>query len=156
MNFKSDESIDGKLVYGYEVGWHWLKNKGGYNQGRDFFWVHWEIGGGKPNNVKLHVECPKAQTDADLNAIKKEMVNRFLSAHFKSLVEQYGFVYKRGSRVKTEHMEKYKCTSPFHVLLTNEQSQNSHQDNIEMVNAVMGDAVREVVQSFRNQLNSHF
>jgi phage portal protein BeeE len=53
-------------------------------------------------------------------------------------------------------MEKFKCTSPFHVILTDKQSQNNQQANIEMVNGVMGDAVREIVQRYSNQLNPHF
>lgn len=156
MNFKSDASIDGKLVYGYEDGWHQSKNKGGYNQSRDFFWVHWEIGDRAPNCVKLHVECPNVTTDPDLNAIKHEIVQEFLSTQIKNIVEQSGFIYKMGNRVKPEPMKKFKCTSPFHVILTKEQSQNNHQANIQLVNRVLGEAVSEVVQRFEPQLNHHF
>jgi len=156
MIFKSDASIDGKLVYGYEQGWHWSRNRGGYNQSRDFFWIHWEIGDRSPYSVKLHVECPKATLDPELNAIKQEVVEEFLAARFKNIVEQSGYGYKVGNRIKPEHMEKFKCTSPFHVVLTKEQSQGTHQANIEMVNGALGGAVREVVERFEPRLKRYF
>jgi hypothetical protein len=154
--FYSGASTDGPYDFGYEEGWHWSKNRGSYDRGRDFFWVHWEISDGSPHSVKLHVECPNAATDPELNAIKQEMVQAFLSPTFKNILEQQGYTYIIGRRIKPEHIERFKSTQAFRVMLTDEQSQNDNKANIEMVNAVTNDAVRKVIKRFSTQLNSQF
>jgi hypothetical protein len=156
MKFNSESLIGGGVVHGYEEDLHWSKDKGGYHQHRDFFWVHWEIGDRAPLSVKLHVECPKVGVDPELNAIKQQMVEDFLSSRLQAVVEERGYIYKKGSRIKPEDREKFKCTAPFYVILTKEQSRNEHKANIEMVNAALGDEVRQVVQRFKPQLNHHF
>ncbi len=156
MTFKEDGSRDGALVYGYEKGWHWTRNKGGYHQKRDFFWIHWEISATEPTIIKLHVECPKAEVDPELNAIKQEVVKSFLAPQFKKKVEESGYIYKPSTRNKSEHVERYCSTAPFHVIVTKEQEKGSPQANIEMVNEALGDDVRSVVETFRGQLNRHF
>lgn len=152
MNFTSDSSKDGAYIFGYEDGWHWSQNGGHYNNGRDFFWVHWEIGEDRPASVKLHVECPRVDVHPALNDIKQKMVRDFLSPTFKGLVESHGYAYKTGSRNKPEHVEKFKCTSPFHVLLREEQRQNDHRATIEMVNREFGETVSEVIDRYRYKI----
>ncbi len=155
MIFTSDASIDGELVYGHG-GWHWSKNKGRYQNGRDFFWIHWEISERAPDTVKLHVESPNADTDSALNAIKREVVQEFLSARFKNAIERQGYAYKPGNRIKPEHMERYKCTAPFHVVLSAEQQQTTDEQNIELVNAIVADELSAVIYQLRPQLAKHF
>ncbi len=93
MNFQSGSSKSGPYEFGYEQGWHWSLNEGSYDRGRDFFWVHLEISDDKPNSVKLHVESPNSIADHNLNLIKQQMVQEFLSATFKKLIEANGFTF---------------------------------------------------------------
>ncbi len=156
MNFHSNSSKSGPYEFGYEQGWHWSRNKGSYDQGRDFFWVHLEISDDKPNSVKLHVESPNVTEDEKLNLLKQQMVQEFLSPHFKKAVEENGFSFIPGRQVNLELIKKNKCTQPFRVVLTEEQSRETHQENIEIVNAAMSQSINKVIQCFAPQLNAHF
>src|SRR5262245_17378079 len=108
MNFESDSSKDGKLEFGYEDGWHWSSNGGNYKNGRDFFWIHWEINDLRPSNVKLHVECPPADAEPEMNAIKHEIVEAFLSPNFKKILEQNGYSYAENRKVKSADIRQNK------------------------------------------------
>lgn len=156
VNFKSDSSTDGPLVYGYEDGWHWSKNKGSYQKGKDFFWIHLEISDTAPTTVKLHVESPNVTTDPKLNSIKQEVVTQFLLPKFEKIITERGLMYKDPKRHQSSKVEKNKTTSPFHVVLTKEQDQGSHESNIEFVNNILGAEIREVVEKFKDQLDVHF
>lgn len=156
MKFQSGSSTDGPYEFGYEQGWHWSKNGGKYDNNRDFFWIHWEINDRNPESVKLHVECPKATLEPELNSIKQEIVESFLSAHFKNLIEQHGYTYMVGRRIKPEHVKRNKSTQPFRVLLTEKQIQSTHQANIEMINAITSKAISDVIEPFAERLNRHF
>jgi len=156
MIFQSGSSKDGPYEFGYEQGWHWSKNGGSYDNSRDFFWIHWEINEAKPNRVKLHIECPNAMVEPELNEIKQEMAQAFLSPQFKNLIEQSGYTYIPGRQIRPEHIRRNKGTQPFRIELTEHQCQSSRQANIEMVNAVMGQAIGEIVKRFTSQLNRHF
>lgn len=156
MQFQNGSSISGPYEFGYEEGWHWSKNGGNYNSGRDFFSVHWEISDHKPGDVKLHIESPKSNVEPKLNEIKKEMVEQFLSVRFKNLVEEKGFVYVVGRNIGSSSIEKNKSTQAFRVAVSNEQRLGSHQANIEMMNSIAGEAVREVVGRFAKQIDAHF
>jgi hypothetical protein len=149
MIFKSDASIDGKLVHGYEDGWHYATGKGHYHTGQDFLWVHWEISDRAPATVKLHVEAPKFAVDPDLNEIKGQLVAAFLDPRIRSAIEQKGLVYKPGSRCKPEHIKKFKCTAPFHIILTKEQIRATHPENIAVVHEVLGGFVEESIRQIR-------
>lgn len=156
MIFESDSSKNGPYEFGYEHGWHWSKNKGSYNRGRGFFWVHWEISDDKPVSVKLHVESPNVVTDQKLNLIKQQMVQEFLSSHFKKMVEENSFSFVPGRQVRVEDVRKNKSTQPFRVVLTPEQAKKTHRENIEMVNAAMSQSLNEVIERFASQLNAYF
>ncbi len=156
MIFVNGASKDGPYIFGYGQGWHWSKNKGSHSVGRDFFWVHWEISHAKPNSVKLHVECPNAATDPELNAIKLEMVQAFLSAEFKNIIEEHDFTYITGRKSKQEGIKQNKSTQPFRVVLTAEQNQDDYEANIRMINAVTNELVQAVINRFTAQLNRHF
>lgn len=156
MNFCSNFSKSGPYEFGYEQGWHWSKNKGSYDQGRDFFWVHWEISDDKPDSVKLHVESPNVTEDEQLNLLKQQMVQEFLSSHFKKAVEENGFSFVPGRQVSLELVKRNKSTQPFRVVLTPEQAQKTHRENIEMVNAAMSQSINEVVERFASQLDARF
>ena len=156
MKFETGSSIDGPYKFGYEQGWHWSKDGGNYNNNRDFFWVHWEINDKNPESVKLHIECPKAEIEPELNSIKQEIVEAFLSARFKNLIEQHGYKYIIGRQIKPEHIKRNKGTQAFRISLTQQQRQSTHHENIEIINAITGEFVREVVGRFTAQLNRHF
>ena len=156
MFFHSDSSIDGSLLQGLELSWHKSRNKGHYNKNVDFFWVHWEVGNKDINKVKLHVECPKAAVDEVLNDLKKRIVADFLSPHFQVTAEQHDLHFKVGSRVKLEHQERFKCTSPFHIVLGEAQNTGDASQNIEKVDAILGDKVRAVIQHHQAELNQLF
>ncbi len=156
MQFTDGASIDGPYTFGHEQGWHWSKNQGNHARGRDFFWVHWEISDGKPNHVKLHIESPKSEIDPELNAIKEQLVVAFLSPKISRLATQNGFAYKIGSRLKSEHIEKYRSTQAFQLILTPEQCKRDSRANIEMINEVLGQSVQEVIDRFTPQLNRQF
>ena len=156
MIFESYSLVGGGLEHGHELNWHRSKNGGHYNRHQDFFWVHWEIGDAKPCSIKFHVESPRVDVDAELNGIKQDMVSAFLSADFECLATQCGYNYKRGGRTKPEHMERFKCTEAFRVVLKPEQCQGNHRANIETVNAAMGPTVRAVLERFAARLNAHF
>ena len=156
MNFHTGSSIDGAYEFGYETGWHWSKNKGSYATGCDFFWIHWEIRNGAPNNIKFHVEAPKSTVDAELNNIKQEMVMALLSPRFNHIAEQNNFHFKLGNRIKPEHLEKNKSTQVFQILLTDEQQLETHQANIILINDLMREALNEVIRQFNTRLIAHF
>lgn len=118
--------------------------------------MHWEISDGKPSSVKLHVESPDSMTDPELNAIKEEMVQAFLSPNFKNIAEQHNYNYILGRQIKKERIKENKSTQPFRILLTEHQWQRTHQANIERINNVMREAVSEVINRFSTQLNRHF
>ena len=154
MIFREDGSRDGALVYGFEKGWHWSRDKGHYHKNRDFFWVHWEISKAKPNSVKFHIECPRIEAGAKLNAIKQDIVEDFLAVRFRDLAEQAGYKYKMGNRIKKEHKEKFKSTSAFHVLLTESQSKEDDRANIEMINALLRDEIQPIIERYQERLKA--
>jgi len=156
MIFQNTSSMSGPLELGYEQGWHWSVRKGGHVSGQDFFWVHWEISNHKPNDVKLHVESPKASVDEDLNNLKQEVIEQLLAVQFQKLIEDRGWEFVRGIQLKAESIEKNKSTQVFRVVLPSEQKKETHQENIEMVNSVAGKEINEVIQRFQGQLDTRF
>lgn len=156
MKFETGSSKDGPYEFGYEQGWHWSKNGGKHANNRDFFWVHWEINDKNPESVKLHVECPKAAIEPELNGIKQQIIEALLSTRFKKLIEEHGYTYIVGRQVSPEYIRANKSTQAFRILLTEEQRQGTHQANIKMINAIINQAISEVIEPFAAQLNRHF
>ncbi len=94
------------------------------------------------------------EAGAKLNAIKQDIVEDFLAVRFRDLIEQAGYKYKLGNRVKQEHMEKFKSTSAFHVLLNETQSKEDARANIEMVNAILRDEIQPIIERYQEQLKA--
>jgi len=156
MIFQNASSKSGPYELGHEQGWHWSTRKGGHASGQDFFWVHWEISSDRPNDVKLHVESPKASVDEELNNLKQEVIKQLLTVQFQKLIENSDWEFARGIRLKTESIENNKSTQVFRVVLPPEQKKETHQQNIEMVNSVAREAINEVLAPFKDRLDKRF
>jgi len=156
MIFQNDSTKSGPFELGHEQGWHWSVRKGGHASGEDFFWVHWEISNDRPNDVKLHVESPKASADEELNNLKQEVIEQLLAVQFQKLIEDRGWEFVRGVQLKAESIENNKSTQVFRVVLPSEQKKGTHQENIEMVNSIAGEEISEIIQRFKGQLDKRF
>src|SRR5262245_28799186 len=88
---------------------NWNRNKSGgtYDNGRDFFSVHWEIHLPKPRvakkpqyrgEVRLHVESPSYARDRNLNNIKHDVITALRASSLRHIAQQKGYAYKEGAR----------------------------------------------------------
>jgi hypothetical protein len=137
-------------------GWDWSKNNGEYKNHRDFFSVHWEVQERDPNSIRLHVESPNYTIDPFLNNLKQDVVDAILISNLAAAVQSSGFQHKRGSKTSCSAVQKYKCTEPFRVILTDIQRQPTTEQDIALVHKVIGPHVDEIVQLFVQRLNQHF
>jgi hypothetical protein len=89
LSFESDDDKYNGYVKGRPATWEWAKEYGGYRQGHDFFFVHWQINTPRSNQkgkslnrniVRLHVECPPYDVDRLLNDLKGELVSAILDS----------------------------------------------------------------------------
>lgn len=117
MEFTHGKTLSGDYVTGVVEEWAWHRRGGSYAEHRDFFVVHWELQLRYPNDVRLHVESPRAEVDEQLNAIKADVVDALLSAAVEAEVERRGFAYVRGRKISEACVRRYKSTEPFRVVV---------------------------------------
>jgi|SRR5579884_2089700 len=150
------ESLGGPLEKSVPDEWDWSKNDGEYTNHRDFFSVHWEVQERDPNSIRLHVESPRYEKDPFLNNLKQEVVNAILNSNIAKVVQHSGYQYKRGSKVSSSDVQKYKSTEPFRIVLTDKQRKPTTEQDIDLVHRAIGPHVNQIVQRFTKRLNQHF
>jgi len=156
MRHRRDTYIGGSLVSGRVPNWDWSRNGGDYTNHRDFFTVHWEVQERTPAAVRLHVESPPALVDAELNGIKKQVVERMLADDLAAAVRAAGFEYQRGRMVSAASIARYKSTEAFRVLLPAQRCQNTAEASLEMVHAALEAAVSRAIEPFLSQIEREF
>jgi hypothetical protein len=139
----------------------------GYLRGSDFFSVLWQVdtsrcGPGEVKNdafvhiVKLRVEAPKNDNDPFLNQLKRAVIKALMNSNVREVIREKGYGYKEGNKVSDDNAKRYKSTTVFCVLLSENQSGVSPTDNIMAVHQAIGGAVDEVVQRFSEEQKQHF
>src|SRR5688572_11019011 len=133
MIYRTGVSRDGGLATGCEEEWEYSRLNGNYDDGSDFFYVHWETKDRDPYNIRFHIEAPKYSIDPVLNSFKQSVINAILNSDIEHIVIEKGFNFKLGKYIEDKHIKRNKSTEVFRVMLSTDQAMQTHKENIEEV-----------------------
>lgn len=70
-----EKVASGKLIKAYLKHWHLAWAGGSYAEGRDFFWLEYEVHEARPTTVLIQVESPRMDADPELNGCKEAVAD---------------------------------------------------------------------------------
>jgi hypothetical protein len=148
------------LVSGCPPTWEWGKGRLGYDEGSNFFTVHWQVNFREDTPeeariVRLHVESPRHAVDPSLNDIKRRVIDALLESNMQQVAQQHGYAYEIGRLTSVAQIQRNKSTEAFRVVLAASQLASTHDENITAVHTAVGSVVDAVLQQFANQLDGH-
>lgn len=148
--FKKDKQNSGKLCKGYLGNWDYSRNKGSYSKGKDFLSLHWEIKDDSKNKVRFHVESPVFSINNELNLIKNKLIIAILAKilEIKSFVN-VGEVEIGSMLLKSD---TNKCTEVFKVVLFQNNTFSTYEENIEQVNNQVEVILNEILSKFSSEI----
>jgi hypothetical protein len=166
------------FAYGAPRTWAWAKNTEGksvrgpraqfeaYKNDRDFFDVTWQVNRpkrGQPNKalwknrVRLQVESPNSTSNKNLNQIKLETIRAIQSSEVRQVVEDAGFGYETTAlKIRPNDIAKYKTTTVFRVVLSDDQGALPPLRQIEIVHSAIGLTIDKIVRQMAPKVEKSF
>ncbi|MCM3869234.1 MAG: hypothetical protein ND895_00880 [Pyrinomonadaceae bacterium] len=173
LEFYGNDAKFNKTVFGAPADWvRWKGGVGvcaaylrGYNDGRDFFAVLWQINTPRGDTqdpvlsrrVRLQVESPSYDVDSSLNDLKQEVINALLTSDLRGVVSESGFRYDDArTRTSDAQVKKNRTTTLFTVVLDSNQVKPTSEHTISVVHSLIAPSVNALFQPFSNRLKARF
>lgn len=123
------------ITQAYKNGWNFIRSKGNYNSGIDFFSIHWEVNSDSPNIIRFHVESPREEVDQNLNNLKFEIITDIKDnlKHAESLLKKGTLVNSLRSN-NEKNIRNNKSSEVFHVSLDESYDYPRVKEAVNLVN----------------------
>ena len=146
--------MSGRLYRGYLGKWHNFKNSGTNENGRDFLLIHWEIHENKLNEVRLHVESPKAADSIQLNLLKSRIIIAILIKYHE--IDSLINMGKVDLGTRLTNTATYKSSEVFRIILDIDKMKSSPEENFALVHDLIGDIIDCAFTKFSKDLKILF
>jgi hypothetical protein len=136
----------------------------GYKEGRDFFYVNWQIDYPKNETInaesaceiRLQVGSPNDQVDAVLNRLKRDVINSLRAVDWQDAAEAAGYRYIAGAMVNDHQIKKFKNTTVFKLACKDGKNSLTGEEMIKAVDDAHGRTVDEVLARFTERIDNRF
>jgi hypothetical protein len=107
----------------------------------------------------LHVESPSFTIDPNLNKLKQDVIAaiRAQTSDINKAVLQSNYDYDESrGRLSPSAVRNNKSTEVFRVILSQTQTEMTHQENIQLVHECIGAHISQVLRRFSARLKAEF